>query len=295
MVSNSIYLGYDFPVIVTLVRKETLSKVIMYTIKNTVFDINLLLSLTFLILQMKECSAASSEKCSGKICIPSDYDRLILPNPNETNNIDIEIHRFKVLKVSDKNSIIKTSFWFIMKWHEPRLIRSPNMVEKYAGLEESFHERLWLPDIMIWDLENVEHRHFLNKAKEVVYFGNNSLSMSTNILLETYCPMTFESYPVDDHNCGIYFTSFGYNMKRINLTMSKFQLVEENNLLDYSFDVKPDYRVLKFWNHSEAGLNITLKRNMYKYVANYYVPTALLVSISWVIYLLSQFSKNSQK
>ena len=259
----------------------------MYIPKNTVFGINLL-NLTFLILQMKECSAQSGEKCSGKICIPSDYDRLSLPKPNETNNIDIEIHKFKFLKVNDNDCIIKSSFWFVMKWHEPRLIR--NTDKKMAVLEESFHERLWLPDIMIWGLENVEHRYFLNNEKQVTYFGNNYLSLSTSVLLETYCPMTFETYPIDDHNCGIYFTSFGHNISMINLTMSTLEFIEGKNLLDYSFDVKPDYRV-QWWKHSETGLNITLKRNMNKYILNYYIPTGLLVSITWVI-PLANFENN---
>ena len=89
----------------------------MHILKNTVFGINLL-NLTFLILQMKECSAQSGEKCSGKICIPSDYDRLSLPNPNEVNNINIEIFRLKFLKVNDNTCIIKTSFWFVMNWND---------------------------------------------------------------------------------------------------------------------------------------------------------------------------------
>ena len=262
----------------------------MHIKKITVFGINFL-HLTFVILQLKECSTNNlEEKCSGKICIPSDYDRLNLPNPNEVNNINIEIFHLKFLKVNDNTCIIKTSFWFVMNWHDPRLIKSANMDETYVVLEESFHESLWLPDIMIWDLENVHHRHFLNKDKEVTFYDNNSLSLATNILLETYCPMTFESYPIDDHICGIYFTSFGYNNERMNLTLSNLHFIEENNLLDYSFDVKTDYPTGNFWNHSETGLNITLKRNMYKYVANYYVPTGLLVSISWVSF---QDEKNS--
>ena len=73
----------------------------MYIKKITVFGINFL-HLTFVILQLKECSTNNlEEKCSGKICIPSDYDRLSLPNPNEINNINIEIFCLKFLKVND--------------------------------------------------------------------------------------------------------------------------------------------------------------------------------------------------
>ena len=49
------------------------------------------------------------------------------------------------------------------------------MTRNFITLEESFHKMLWLPDIMIWDLENIEMRHFLNKDMEVIYLPNNIL------------------------------------------------------------------------------------------------------------------------
>ena len=221
------------------------------------------------------------ERCSGKICIHSDYDRLILPLRNLTNNVEIGIYDLKILKIDDNKGIIKTSFWFIIRWNEPRLIAPSNISEEFIKLEKSFYELLWLPDIMILDLQNMNFRHFLNKDMEVLYLPDNILQLQTNMLLKSYCVMHFENYPMDNHICPIYFRSYVHNISAVNLSMAALDTRKGIKLNDYSFDFKSVHR-LHFGNHSEPGIDIKLQRNIFKYVINYYIPSGLLVSISWV-------------
>ena len=47
-------------------------------------------------------------KCIEDICIPSDYNHLVRPLLNRTNNIQVDLRDIKILKVNDigKNLII---------------------------------------------------------------------------------------------------------------------------------------------------------------------------------------------
>ena len=63
--------------------------------------------------------------------------------------------------------------------------------------------------------------------------------------------------------------------------MESLEINEGVNLLDYSYDVASVQRLF-LRNHSEIGVNIKFQRNSYKYIVNYYIPSGLLVSISWV-------------
>ena len=63
--------------------------------------------------------------------------------------------------------------------------------------------------------------------------------------------------------------------------MESLEINEGVNLLDYSYDVASAQRLF-LRNHSEIGVNIKFQRNSYKYIVNYYIPSGLLVSISWV-------------
>ena len=79
----------------------------------------------------------------------------------------------------------------------------------------------------------------------------------------------------------MYFRSNSHNISNVNLTMESLEINEGVNLLDYSYDVASVQRLF-LRNHSEIGVNIKFQRNSYKYIVNYYIPSGLLVSISWV-------------
>ena len=243
---------------------------------------------------IKLCNAqlnGEEEKCSGEICIPSDYNKLRLPVANSTNNITISILDLKILKIDDNDCIVKTSFWIQITWLEPRLIspyakfKNEITQDYYYQIDESYHKYLWLPDIFIWNLENIELRRFLNNEREILYYPNGTLLLQTNLVLDIFCPMTFETYPIDNHTCDVYFLSFGYNVTDVNLSIGTIHTREIVNLLDYSFEIEAVppgsqsyFEVLR----SYTGFNINLERNIYKYIWNYYIPSGLLVSISWV-------------
>ena len=250
--------------------------------------------LYILLTNIELCNAqlnGEEEKCSGEICIPPDYNKLRLPVANSTNNITISILDLKILKIDDNDCIVKTSFWIQITWLEPRLIspyakfKNEITQDYYYQIDESYHKYLWLPDIFIWNLENIELRRFLNNEREILYYPNGTLLLQTNLVLDIFCPMTFETYPIDNHTCDVYFLSFGYNVTDVNLSIGTIHTREIVNLLDYSFEIEAVppgsqsyFEVLR----SYTGFNINLERNIYKYIWNYYIPSGLLVSISWV-------------
>ena len=250
--------------------------------------------LYILLRNIELCNAqlnGEEEKCSGEICIPPDYNKLRLPVANSTNNITISILDLKILKIDDNDCIVKTSFWIQITWLEPRLIspyakfKNEITQDYYYQIDESYHKYLWLPDIFIWNLENIELRRFLNNEREILYYPNGTLLLQTNLVLDIFCPMTFETYPIDNHTCDVYFLSFGYNVTDVNLSIGTIHTREIVNLLDYSFEIEAVppgsqsyFEVLR----SYTGFNINLERNIYKYIWNYYIPSGLLVSISWV-------------
>ena len=104
--------------------------------------------------------------------------------------------------------------------------------------------------------------HFFNNKREITYLADgNFVVFSVNVVLETYCSMKFENYPIDNHTCGIYFQSWSNNASDVSLT-SGFLLFEKDfNLLDYSFNVQtvPNGSEIKaIMNYSKTGFEIKL-------------------------------------
>ena len=104
-----------------------------------------------------------------------------------------------------------------------------------------------------------------------------------------YCKMRFESYPLDSHVCDFLLSSWIYSEDVLNLTMNSLTFDAENqvSLLDYKPEVRDlakskqrKYYVDTYWRI--AGFEIVLRRNVHKYIANYYIPSGFLVVVSWV-------------
>ena len=106
-----------------------------------------------------------------------------------------------------------------------------------------------------------------------------------------YCPMIFDSYPMDTHICYFTLGSFKYDASYLNFSLGglNFDNDKQVSILDYTPQVKPlsEVQQKSFYNEhshywSRTGFDIILKRNFKKYFIDFYVPSGILVTISWV-------------
>ena len=99
--------------------------------------------------------------------------------------------------------------------------------------------------------------------------------------------MNFNNYPLDSHTCGFWILSkhpshiFKYTLDILDYN-TDFQV----RLLEYDFKVYGDVLEISdgpgLKNRSKAGFVISMDRKIQKYIVNQYVPSGLLVMISWV-------------
>ena len=68
----------------------------------------------------------ATKQCTGDVCIPSDYDKLLPPLLNETNEIHVSFNRIRILNVDDYECTITLKFELFLSWLEPRLIGKVN-------------------------------------------------------------------------------------------------------------------------------------------------------------------------
>ena len=71
-------------------------------------------------LEHKQCSKNSTE-----ICIPSDYDKNIIPKLNEANSIIVNFGHLEILQVDDRKCTINLNFNLFLAWFESRGLNSP--------------------------------------------------------------------------------------------------------------------------------------------------------------------------
>jgi len=108
------------------------------------------------------------------------------------------------------------------------------------------------------------------------------------------CPMRFGKYPLDEHICKLRFGSTNFDINRMTFGETAFTYDENNRntVLDYEVNVKKlrdQDRIYNYQgsNYSVTGLEMKLKRNYKKFLYVYYLPSGLLVAVSWIGFLIS--------
>ena len=67
----------------------------------------------------------------------------------------------------------------------------------------------------------------------------------------------------------------------------RYDETNEHSILDFSIEILPlkekdELLVWHTYNYSLTGFEMRLKRNAFKYIVNYYLPSGLFVIVSWV-------------
>ena len=263
---------------------------------------------------------SESELCSGPVCIPSDYNKLDLPSTKDPNIIYIWFPSVEVQKVDEDSGTITVTVTLDTSWYEPRFNASWHMYTDYkknygTPLDEAFTEKLWMPDLFIHNIRKIYNFRLNNvfeslKVKPVSYwtkfYGYGYFKQIPYVTHEIYlevitdCAMNFEYFPFDEHICYLKIQSYNYPIQNITIDDDWYNQTKINenhakeHLLGFRYQVKripeklqkaflanPDAKNTVF-EFSIRGLEIHLKRHSTRYIVNYFLPSGLLVTVSWV-------------
>ena len=112
-----------------------------------------------------------------------------------------------------------------------------------------------------------------------------------------FCKMNFEAYPFDENICYFTLGSYSYlEQSGLNFRLFKqlkhrqpiqFNASKQVAQLDFAIDVKelPE-DMEKSWDgygiYQRTGFEIKFQRKFLTYIGNYYIPSGILVVLSWV-------------
>ena len=202
----------------------------------------------------------------------------------------LDFNLLKILKVNDYDCTITLNFEYGMKWAEPRLKISSNVTaDKSIPLPQSLVKLLWQPDSIIEGLQNLKiHEH--NNYDTMYLVNNTILYYVREMEVTVYCKMNFKNYPLDSHTCGLWILSkHPSDIFKYSLDILDYHSDYQVRLLEYHFKVHGDAMEISGelpFSTYNAGFVMYMDRKIQKYIINQYVPSGLLVMISWVSLLL---------
>uniref|UniRef100_A0A4W3GEH6 Glycine receptor, alpha 1 n=1 Tax=Callorhinchus milii TaxID=7868 RepID=A0A4W3GEH6_CALMI len=260
----------------------------------------------------KEVEAA---RATDKLTSPSDfldklmgrtsgYDARIRPNFKARSDVQIKTDGPPVnvtcnIFINSFGSIAETTMdyrvniFLRQQWNDPRLAYS-EFPDNSLDLDPSMLDSIWKPDLFFANEKGAHFHEITTDNKLLRIFKNGNVLYSIRITLVLACPMDLKNFPMDVQTCIMQLESFGYTMNDLifewdelaavqiseGLTLPQFILKEEKDL---RYCTK-HYNTGKF-TCIEARFH--LERQMGYYLIQMYIPSLLIVILSWVSFWIN--------
>ncbi|NWS44637.1 GBRP protein, partial [Probosciger aterrimus] len=158
-------------------------------------------------------------------------------------------------------------------------------------------EMLWVPDTFIVDSKKSFLHDITVENRLIRIYPNGTVLYALRITTTVSCSMDLTKYPMDKQTCTLQLESWGYNINDVMFywtrgndsvrgldTLQLAQYTVEDHFTSVSEAVYETGRYPKLVFHFE------LKRNILYFILETYVPSILLVVLSWVSFWISQSS-----
>uniref|UniRef100_A0A671Q9B4 Glycine receptor subunit alphaZ1-like n=1 Tax=Sinocyclocheilus anshuiensis TaxID=1608454 RepID=A0A671Q9B4_9TELE len=188
---------------------------------------------------------------------------------------------------------IHMNIFLRQQWNDPRLAYS-EYPDDSLDLDPSMLDSIWKPDLFFANEKGANFHEVTTDNKLLRISKNGNVLYSIRITLILACPMDLKNFPMDVQTCIMQLESFGYTMNDLifewdekgavqvadGLTLPQFIMKEEKDL---RYCTK-HYNTGKF-TCIEARFH--LERQMGYYLIQMYIPSLLIVILSWVSFWIN--------
>ncbi|NXM33942.1 GBRP protein, partial [Oxyruncus cristatus] len=205
--------------------------------------------------------------------------------------IAVSLDIASISSISESNMDYTATISLRQRWTDPRLVFHGN---KSFTLDARLVELLWVPDTYIVESK----RSFLHDVtvgnRLVRLFSNGTILYALRITTTVACNMDLSKYPMDTQTCRLQLESWGYDENDVTFTWLRgndsVHGIEKLRLSQYTVQ---RYYTLASKSQQETGsyprliLQFELRRNVLYFILETYVPSTLLVMLSWVSFWIT--------
>ncbi|XP_001357942.3 glycine receptor subunit alpha-4 isoform X1 [Drosophila pseudoobscura] len=237
------------------------------------------------------------------------YDRLepptTLSDSGDSDPVDVYarfyIYVLKNLDSSDLQFMVQGLLQF--RYVDPRLAfttYAPSRKQPVMG-QAILRQSLWVPHIFLANEQSSTVLGTNEKDMLTTIYPDGTVLISTRIQATLYCWMNFQKFPFDEQKCTTILESWMYNTSVLQLHWevtnpvsfdSQLQLTEYNLIgslynesIVVSDEISMSHGALE-GNYSTLSFTVLLTREVGYYVIDYFLPSIMIVTISWVTFWL---------
>nr|XP_020449515.1 gamma-aminobutyric acid receptor subunit pi-like isoform X2 [Monopterus albus] len=223
------------------------------------------------------------------------YNRYLRPNFNEGPvEIGMSLDIASIDAISEINMDYTATIFLRQRWRDSRLVFPGNESVSVDGRLVSL---LWIPDTFIPDSKRSFLHDVTVENRLIRIFSNGTVLYALRITATIACNMDLTKYPMDRQVCTLQLESWGYNLQDVVFYWTRgndsVRGLDTLRLAQYSVEsyyTSVSEAVYETGQYPKLVLHFALRRNVLFFILETYVPSVLLVVLSWVSFWISQSS-----
>ncbi|XP_012279714.1 gamma-aminobutyric acid receptor subunit beta-like [Orussus abietinus] len=223
--------------------------------------------------------------------ILSGYDIRLRPNFGGEPllvGMDLTIASFDA--ISEVNMDYTITMYLNQYWKDERLAFSHD--EEVLTLSGDFAEKIWVPDTFFANDKNSFLHDVTERNKLVRLAGDGSVTYGMRFTTTLACMMDLHYYPLDSQNCTVEIESYGYTVLDVVMYWKETPVrgVEEAELPQFTiigYETNDRKERLATGIYQRLSLSFKLQRNIGYFVFQTYLPSILIVMLSWVSFWIN--------
>ncbi|XP_031713501.1 gamma-aminobutyric acid receptor subunit pi [Anarrhichthys ocellatus] len=223
------------------------------------------------------------------------YNRYLRPNFNEGPvEIGMSLDIASIDAISEINMDYTATIFLRQRWRDSRLVFPGNESVSVDGRLVSL---LWIPDTFIPDSKRSFLHDVTVENRLIRIFSNGTVLYALRITATIACNMDLTKYPMDRQVCTLQLESWGYNLQDVvfywtrgNDSVKGLDILRLAQYSVESYYTSVSEAVYETGQYPKLVLHFALRRNVLFFILETYVPSVLLVVLSWVSFWISQSS-----
>ncbi|CAL1539755.1 unnamed protein product [Lymnaea stagnalis] len=238
---------------------------------------------------------------------PPSYDKL------EPARIQVLLYVSSIDAVNEASMDFTVGILLHLRWTDTRIYhdKAHNLFlqSKLQSLDFDSEniKKVWVPDIFFPNEKKGSFHDIMTQNQMMRLYQGGTILYISRLSMTLSCPMDLINYPFDKQTCHILIMSFGYSDQDLvldwmnlttadDLTMNPDgkAIVVDSEVLLPQFEVKsviPSFCNRRYHqkagNHSCIQAEFHLARNIGFYIVQMYIPSMLIVMLSWISFWLT--------
>ncbi|XP_063718738.1 glycine receptor subunit alpha-4-like [Symsagittifera roscoffensis] len=216
-----------------------------------------------------------------------NYDGRVRPNfGKESVLVNISLQVASIGHIAESTMDYRVTVFLRQLWNDPRLQFTDG--SEPVNVDVSLLKSLWVPDLFVVN-EKSANFHSVTKDNKLLRISpTGDVLLSQRLSLTLACNMKLHRFPMDQQICKIQLESYAFTTRDIDfkwaegIAMNIEESVELPQFFIQSYWTEICTRMYSTGEYPCVEALIKLQRQTGYYIIQTYIPTLLIVCLSWI-------------